>query len=199
MKFSQYVISNFQKPVTALADRPIMSAKELKEWFDSNSTNELKTSVNGIASLLDSTNGASNIGCTDYKSMGANLEKFICNLADRAITAQGELSDIRGMVNQITEAAQTAQQAAKEALAYAERANEIANEMNWLVLIDPESGLEMDIQTILYNLYYRSYAKSEITCEIWDNADWTCDMFDLRDFTCGEFDIENIFSDKAEE
>lgn len=194
MKFAEYVIESFKKPVTALADRPIMSARELKEWFDSNSTDELKTSVNSIASLLDSKEGAANVGCSDYKSMGANVEKFICNLADRAISTQSELIAVRDMINQVTEAAKSAQYAAQEAMRYAERANEIANEMNWLVLIDPESGKEMGIQEILYNLYYHMYAKSEITCDIWDKADWQCSMFDARDFTCTQFDTDNIFS-----
>lgn len=48
MAFSDYRITNFEKPVSALADTPQMSADALKEWFDSNSTGELKTSVNGI-------------------------------------------------------------------------------------------------------------------------------------------------------
>lgn len=48
MALSDYKINAFSKPVSALGDTPQMSAAELKEWFDSNSTNELKNSVNGI-------------------------------------------------------------------------------------------------------------------------------------------------------
>ena len=48
MAFSDYRIVNFEKPVSALADTPQMSADALKAWFDSNSTGELKTSVNGV-------------------------------------------------------------------------------------------------------------------------------------------------------
>lgn len=55
-------ITGFAKPVTALADTPKMSAQKLKEWFDSNSTGELKTAVNGMIDDLTSSDGASNIG-----------------------------------------------------------------------------------------------------------------------------------------
>lgn len=48
MGIEEYKITNFKKPVSALADTPQMSADELKAWFDSNTTDELKTSVNGI-------------------------------------------------------------------------------------------------------------------------------------------------------
>ena len=52
MGLSDYKINSFSKPVSALDDTPKMSASELKEWFDSNSTNELKKSVNGIIDEL---------------------------------------------------------------------------------------------------------------------------------------------------
>lgn len=55
-------ITGFVKPVTALADTPKMSAQKLKEWFDSNSTGELKTAVNGVIDDLTGPDGASNIG-----------------------------------------------------------------------------------------------------------------------------------------
>lgn len=55
-------ITGFVKPVTALADTPKMSAQKLKEWFDSNSTGELKTAVNGMIDDLTGPDGASNIG-----------------------------------------------------------------------------------------------------------------------------------------
>ena len=48
MGIEEYKITGFKKPVSALADTPQMGADELKAWFDSNSTDELKTSVNGI-------------------------------------------------------------------------------------------------------------------------------------------------------
>ncbi len=48
MGIEEYKITGFKKPVTALADTPQMGADELKAWFDSNSMDELKTSVNGI-------------------------------------------------------------------------------------------------------------------------------------------------------
>ncbi len=48
MALSDYKITSFSKPVSALDDTPQMSAAQLKEWFDSNSANEIKTSINGI-------------------------------------------------------------------------------------------------------------------------------------------------------
>lgn len=52
MGLNDYKINSFSKPVSALDDTPQMSAAELKEWFDSNSANELKNSVNGIIDEL---------------------------------------------------------------------------------------------------------------------------------------------------
>lgn len=53
MALSDYKIEQFAKPVSALADKPQMSAAELKAWFDSNSENELKSSVNGMIDELE--------------------------------------------------------------------------------------------------------------------------------------------------
>lgn len=58
-------ITGFTKPVSALADTPKMSAQKLKEWFDSNSTVELKTALNGAIDDLTGAAGADNIG-TEY-------------------------------------------------------------------------------------------------------------------------------------
>ncbi len=193
MKFAEYIIQKFSKPVSALSDRPVMSAQELKQWFDGNSTVEIKNSVNGIASLLDSPMGAQNIGCGSYKQFGENVESFMREAADRVIAAQNDVSYVRGMINQLTESSAKAQQAALDAMMYAKKASDIASDMNWLVLIDPVSGTEMGIQEILYNLYYSGSAADEITCDIWDEADWQCSDFDLVDFTCRQFDLENIF------
>ena len=52
MALSAYRINSFTKPVSALDDKPQMSAAQLKEWFDSNSTKELKESVNGLIDEL---------------------------------------------------------------------------------------------------------------------------------------------------
>ena len=194
MKFNQYIIESFSKPINALADKPTMSAKELKEWFDSNSTNEIKNSINGIVKLLDSVDGAKNIGCRAYKHFGDNVEDFICALADMTITAQGNVDEIRGMINKTSEAAIAAQNSAEIAMMYAKSAMDIANKMNWLVLIDPESGEEMGIQEILYNLYYRISVVDEVTCDKWDTADWMCSTFDGINFTCQKFDTNNIFN-----
>lgn len=48
MALNDYKITSYSKPVSALDDTPQMSAAQLKEWFDSNSANEIKTSINGI-------------------------------------------------------------------------------------------------------------------------------------------------------
>lgn len=48
MALSDYKINEFKKSVGKLDDRPQMSAGELKEWFDSNAEDEIRTSVNGI-------------------------------------------------------------------------------------------------------------------------------------------------------
>lgn len=52
MALSDHKINSFEKPVSALADKPQMSAAELKAWFDSNSTGEIKTSINGLIDEL---------------------------------------------------------------------------------------------------------------------------------------------------
>ena len=61
-------ITGFAKPVSALADTPKMSAQKLKEWFDSNSTVELKTALNGVVDDLVGPGGAENIG-TEYGAL----------------------------------------------------------------------------------------------------------------------------------
>jgi len=61
-------ITGFAKPVSALADIPKMSAQKLKEWFDSNSTVELKTALNGVVDDLVGPGGAENIG-TEYGAL----------------------------------------------------------------------------------------------------------------------------------
>lgn len=62
MSLNDYKINTFSKPVSALADRPRITAAELKAWFDSNSTNEIKTSINNLIDALASLNGANEIG-----------------------------------------------------------------------------------------------------------------------------------------
>lgn len=78
---SDYRITGFEKPVSALPDVPQISAQELKAWFDSNSVNELKDSVNGIIDALTADTGASEIGCGEERS-----------IAD-AVDAAGEVLD----------------------------------------------------------------------------------------------------------
>lgn len=62
MSLNDYKINTFSKPVSALADRPRITAAELKAWFDSNSTNEIKTSINSLIDALVALTGADQIG-----------------------------------------------------------------------------------------------------------------------------------------
>ena len=64
MSLNDYKINTFSKPVTALADRPRITAAELKAWFDSNSTNEIKTSINSLIDALVALTGADQIGAS---------------------------------------------------------------------------------------------------------------------------------------
>ena len=80
MALSDYKITSFAKPVSALADKPKMTAAELKAWFDSNSTNEVKNAVNGIIDALTAAGGAAQIGTT-----GGNVQVEL----DKRVTFEG--------------------------------------------------------------------------------------------------------------
>lgn len=67
-------ITTFSRPVSALADRPQMSAAELKAWFDSNSTNELKTGFNSLLDELDGLNISGRIQSGDIKYLRQNTD-----------------------------------------------------------------------------------------------------------------------------
>lgn len=83
------IIDKFSKPVSALEDRPRISAAELKAWFDSNSTNECKTSINGIIKELTQGDAASQLSiATD---LGSNVEEAIRN----ARSGAGEDTDAK--------------------------------------------------------------------------------------------------------
>ena len=58
MSLNNYKINTFSKPVSALADRPRITAAELKAWFDSNTTNEIKSSINSLIDALVALTGA---------------------------------------------------------------------------------------------------------------------------------------------
>ena len=62
-------ITTFSRPVSALADRPQMSAAELKAWFDSNSTNELKTGFNSLLDELDGMQLESRVASDDIERL----------------------------------------------------------------------------------------------------------------------------------
>lgn len=71
MALSDHKINSFEKPVSALADKPQMSAAELKAWFDSNSTGEIKTSINGLIDELAEELGGK-VDVSDGKGLSSN-------------------------------------------------------------------------------------------------------------------------------
>lgn len=75
-------ITTFSRPVSALADRPQMSAAELKAWFDSNSTNELKTGFNSLLDELDGLNISGRIQSGDIKYLRQNTDGALETSAD---------------------------------------------------------------------------------------------------------------------
>lgn len=86
-------ITTFSKPVSALEDRPRMSAADLKAWFDSNSTNEVKSVVNELIDMLSSLSGAAEIG--------VNVEGIAEQTVYGVLVALKTLIDDRYTVNQI--------------------------------------------------------------------------------------------------
>lgn len=112
-------IAGFAKPVAALADTPKMSAQKLKEWFDSNSTGELKTAVNGMIDDLTGPGGAGNIG-TEYGLLGDVLtylrektgsdkeySEFLSFLARHTVMAREAYEQYAAGVQDLTDTADT--------------------------------------------------------------------------------------------
>lgn len=89
---NDYKINTFSKPVSALADRPRLTPAELKTWFDSNSTNEVKTSINNLIDALVALNGANEIG--------ANVEGIAQQTVFGVLTALKVLIDDRYTIAQ---------------------------------------------------------------------------------------------------
>ena len=86
-------LTSFSKPVSALADRPRISAADLKAWFDSNTTNEVKTCINNMIDALQATSGAGEIG--------ANVEGIAQQTVLGVLTALKTLVDDRYTIAQI--------------------------------------------------------------------------------------------------
>ena len=86
-------ITSFSKPVSALADRPRISAADLKAWFDSNTTNEVKTCINNMIDALQATSGAGEIG--------ANVDGIAQQTVLGVLTALKTLVDDRYTIAQI--------------------------------------------------------------------------------------------------
>ncbi len=68
MNLTKYKISSWKQSVSSLPNKPMITAKDLKAAFDSNS-NEAKTAINSIIDVLTSTNGASNVGVSKIDGM----------------------------------------------------------------------------------------------------------------------------------
>ena len=75
MSLADRKITSFVQPVTSLADKPQITAAELKAAFDSNS-NELRPALNGIIDDLMSNSGASDI----YTEAGISVEDALHTL-----------------------------------------------------------------------------------------------------------------------
>ncbi len=73
MSISNYRLSQFEKSIASLPDRPAehgFSAQQLKELFDSRTDNEVKESINGIIDELAAPEGGTQIGYEG--TVGAN-------------------------------------------------------------------------------------------------------------------------------
>src|SRR5574344_2659415 len=74
-------ITNFAKPVSGLADTPQMTPDELKVWFDSNTTGEVKTAVNALIVYLQTTAAAGEIGAASIPGLtGGTVQALLVAL-----------------------------------------------------------------------------------------------------------------------
>lgn len=94
MALSDYRIERFAKPVSSLADKPQMSASELKAWFDSNSENELKSSVNGLIDELETQLAAK----ADADALHTHENKAVLDKIAEVPVTHEELSSQTGAV-----------------------------------------------------------------------------------------------------
>lgn len=79
MGLSERKITTWTKPISSLADRPQMSAAELKAAFDSNA-NEIKPKFNGLVDDLTGAGGASEIGASLDGVAGTNVQALLAAL-----------------------------------------------------------------------------------------------------------------------
>lgn len=112
-------ITTWTKPISSLADRPQMSAAELKAAFDSNA-NELKPALNGLIDDLTGPTGAGEIGTspiegvtgTDVQTMLEFLKGLIdlrdpATDVDRKLALKADTATVAAMVKSVAFNAQT--------------------------------------------------------------------------------------------
>lgn len=80
-------ISSLEHPITALADRPALSAEDLKAYFDANPL-QLMHAHNALAQALTDSAGAKNIGFTGTAGVSAS------NVQQAIEQVQQQLSDL---------------------------------------------------------------------------------------------------------
>ena len=98
MGLSERKITTWTKPISSLADRPQMSAAELKAAFDSNA-NEIKPKFNGLVDDLTGAGGASEIGASLDGVAGTNVQallaalKALIDLRETTVSTDEKLSE----------------------------------------------------------------------------------------------------------
>lgn len=98
MALTERKITTWTKPISSLADRPQMSAAELKAAFDSNA-NEIKPKFNGLVDDLIGAGGASEIGANLDGVAGTNVQallaalKALIDLRETTVSADEKLSE----------------------------------------------------------------------------------------------------------
>ena len=66
LSLSDRKITSYSKNIVDLADKPNLTAQELKAYFDGRTDEEIKTAINGIIDDLTGSNGAYNLGISPY-------------------------------------------------------------------------------------------------------------------------------------
>lgn len=115
-------ISSLEHPITALADRPALSAEDLKAYFDANPM-QLMQAHNALAQLLTDTAGAKNIGFSSTAGVTADnvqqaieqVQQQLSNLSlgsvpDGSITAAKLASSLQQQLNIISQLQETVEQ-----------------------------------------------------------------------------------------
>lgn len=86
LSLSDRKITSYSKNIVDLADKPNLTAQELKAYFDGRTDEEIKTAINGIIDDLTGSNGAYNLGISPYADItSSNLESFIKEVADKRV------------------------------------------------------------------------------------------------------------------